>query len=294
MMVLWIPLLLACSGAEPPPAPPAAAAPLDVRTTSFPVDWLVRRLAPPGTVVTLILPAGEDPPDWQPPGPTVEALQRADLIVAQGAGYEAWMSTSLLPEDRVVRAAAGLPLIELGGGSHQHGSGAPHTHAGLDPHVWADPQAYLQEAAVVAQALRDRRPAEAPGVSQREAALKQRLLALDAELAAAWGPFAGLPLSASHPAFNYVARRYGLNIQSFGFDPAVPPSAEALAEWVAWSAGGGRHLLWEASPSPAVMAAFPPSTVHVVLDPLEQPAGPRYDYLQQSAENVVQIGKIAR
>ena len=185
-------------------------------------------------------------------------------------------------------------MIELSGGSHQHGSGAPHTHAGLDPHVWADPQAYLQEAAVVAQALRDRRPAEAQGVSQREAALKQRLLALDAELAAAWAPLAGLPLSASHPAFNYVARRYGLNIQSFGFDPAVPPSAEALAEWVAWSAGGGRHLLWEASPSPAVMAAFPPSTVHVVLDPLEQPAGPRYDYLQQSAENVVQIGKIAR
>lgn len=292
MMFPWIALMIACSGA--PSTPPPASGPLDLRTTSFPVDWLVRRLAPPEAVVTLIAPRGEDPPSWQPPGPTVEGLQRADLIVAHGAGYEAWMATSLLPADRVVFAAEGLPLIELAGDTHQHGASAPHRHAGTDPHAWSDPLAYLHEAGVIAEALRARRPAQAEAVSQREAALRQQLQSLDAELAAAWAPLAGLPLSASHPAFNYVARRYGLSITSFGFDPEAPPSPEALAEWATWSAGGGRHLLWEAQPSPAVLAAFPPTAVHVVLDPLEQPAGERYDYIKQSAENIVQIGKISR
>ena len=292
-MLLWSALLLACTTPAPRPAPRPTEAPLELRTTSFPVDWLVRRLAPSGATVTLILPAGEDPPDWQPPGPTIEALQHADLVFAHGANYEGWMATSLLPDDRVVYASAGQTLIELGGAAHQHGAGPAHSHAGVDPHVWADPVAYLQEAGVVAQALRERRPAQAEAVTQREAALKQSLEALDADLGAAWAPWVGVPLSASHPAFNYVARRYGLSITSFGFDPAEPPTPEALAEWAKWAEAGGRHLLWEAAPTAAVTAAFPSATVHVVLDPLEQPPeGGRYDYLAQARKNISEINKI--
>ena len=291
--MLWSALLLACTTPAPPAAPSPAVAPLELRTTSFPVDWLVRRLAPSDAVVTLILPAGEDPPDWQPPGPTIEGLQRADLVFAHGAGYEGWMATSLLPDDRVVYASAGQALIELGGAAHQHGAGPAHSHAGVDPHVWSDPRAYVAEAQVVGEALRRARPAEAAAVQRREDALKQSVLALDLELAEAWAPRAGLPLSANHPAFNYLARRYGLDITSFGFDPAGPPTPEALAGWVTWAEGGGRHLLWETPPSAAVMAAFPSTTVHVVLDPLEQPAqAGRYDYLAQARQNIVEINKI--
>lgn len=291
--------LLACGASpEAPTSPPqtaaaearpeAPAARKVVRSTSFPAAWLVTRLA--GQLVNHenVHPAGEDPPSWQPPGELVAGLATADLIVANGAGFEAWMATAALPASRVVQSASGAELITLEGKTHSHGTGGEHTHAGTDPHTWSDPVTLLGQARVVHQALVQADPAHQPAYDANLGTLTAELEALDGELRAATAGGKGRPLSASHPAFNYLARRYELSIHSFDFDPEEVPSAEQVAAFSAWWSGKGDPvLLWEAQPTEGVRAAFPANTRHVYVDPLEGPpdAG-TYDYLTQARGNV--------
>jgi zinc transport system substrate-binding protein len=301
-LLLWS---LACSAppaeqreatsAVPLPAPEKPSAPLSVVTTSWPADWLVHRLGGPDVTTRQLTPPGEDPPAWQPSPEVIAGLGAADLIVANGAGFEAWMDRSALPESKVVRTARKVETVTLPGVTHRHGSAGEHTHAGVDPHTWSDPAAYAQQAAEVQAALTRLRPERAGDVDQRAAALAADLNALHQALREAARPLTDRPLSASHPAFNYLARATGLKIQSFDFDPEEVPAPESLAAWARWAADQDPPvLLWEAQPTPAVQASFPAKTQHVYLDPLEAPPeGGRYDYLLQARENARRLTQLA-
>jgi zinc transport system substrate-binding protein len=119
--------------------------------------------------------------------------------------------------------------------------------------------------------------------------VEEDLRALNDAYAAAFAGAAGRKLASSHPAYNYLARRYDLDLTAFHFDPAEPLTAEQRAAFDAWAAGAGPEpvLLWEAQPEQAVLDSLPAGVKHVVVDPLEQPAeGKRYDYLLQATANL--------
>jgi zinc transport system substrate-binding protein len=305
--------LLACGTPSPTPSPeppPTAGAPtqeatpgpapavahrLDVRALSFPAAWLAERVGDDRVRVTNVAPAGEDPPAWHPSPELVAGLADADVIVANGAGYEAWTSTASLPEAKVVRTADGLDLIRRQGVTHSHGRGGAHSHAGVDPHTWGDPLLLLEQARVLAGALTAVDPEGKATYDERLAALEGDLRAVDAELSAALAPAKGRRLAASHPAFDYLARRYGLDLTSFGLDPSESASPAARAEVEAWARTAGPEpiLLWEAQPSAAAIASLPPGLQHVTLDPLEQPAASgRYDWLAQERTNVAVLRRL--
>lgn len=278
--------------AEAPAAAEAVATPsepLDVRALSFPAAWLVDRVGGDAVTVLQITPVGEDPPHWQPSGDVIASLADADLIVANGAGFEAWTATASLPTSKVVDTAKGLELLEIAGKTHSHGEDGEHSHAGTDPHTWSDPLGLLLQAKAVHAALSAARPGAQATLDAGLEALQRDLTALHEELATALAPAKGRPVAANHPAYNYLARRYDLDLTSFDFDPEVAPSAEDLDPFVAWmqTAGAEPVLLWESTPSADVIGAFPEGVQHVPVDPLEQPAGATYDYLKQARTNAI-------
>jgi zinc transport system substrate-binding protein len=262
-----------------------------VVTTSYPVDWLVARLAGDRVNRRNILPPGEDAPFWEPAPETIVALAGADLIVANGAGFEAWMETANLPASGVVRSADGLELITTPGRTHSHGKEGAHSHAGIDPHTWGDPDLFYRQAERVQEALVR---ADTTLAAPTQAALRKLRADLDALKRDAAGVMAALgrhDLAANHLAFNYPARAYGFTVRSFDFDPEEVPAESALGEFRNWLAGTRSPvLLWEAGPAPAVAAAFPERVLHLALDPLEQPGeNGTYDYLAQSRANLERI-----
>ena len=264
-----LPLLIACMGSEPTTKP---AAPVIV-ATSFSACDLARRLTN-GLEIRCIQPPGEDPQTWQPDGPTISALADADLILSNGAGFEAWMKTAALPASRVVDLSEGIDLITLEATTHSHGIGGDHSHEGIDPHTWLDPLNHVQQARNAAAALGDL--ADPASLSD----LETQLTALHEGYAAALSGAEGI--SANHPAYHYLARRHGLTIPSLDLDPHSPPPLPL-------SPGG--ILLWEQTPEAAVTAMI--SARHVVLDPLEQPPDDgTYDYLAQSASNVALLSEL--
>lgn len=286
-MRAWLLVVLAgCAGGEAP----SATGPLDVRTTSFPVHWATTRILGDLGTATLVLPAGEDPVRWTPPGEVVATMASADLIVANGAGYEGWMATASLPTSRVVHTADQLDLIRQESQTHSHGPRGTHSHAGLDPHTFGDPTLFGEQVRSIGAGIVRVRPEAETAVTERVEALVAQLDAVQARYASA---LAGKPTAlSSHPAYAYLARRHGFEVHAFDFDPAVPPDEAQLASF-AEAAAEGALLWWEEVPSKAVTSAFPDGVRHVFVDPLEQPPSDRpYDYLRQAASNATVLGAL--
>ena len=274
-------------GGEPTPT----AAKLDVQTSCFPVHYLTQRVAGDRADVTLILPAGEDPPDWTPPAEAVAALQGADLIVINGAGFEGWVGTTTLPEDKLVDSAASLPepFVELEETTHSHGKDGEHSHKGIDPHTWSDPLMAIAQAEAIQKALSRVDPSHGDTYRSNFEALKDELTRLDQSFREAVSGYDGELLATSHPAFNYLGRRYGLKLQNFGFEPDELPGDEALHDFAhELKHHGLKRMLWEAQPTDEVRAKFEGAGAEVLfLDPLEQPQGDApYDYMKQAQANV--------
>lgn len=291
---------------SPPPAPPSPAA-LRVASLSQPAAWLVSEVGGSHVEVQLIPPPGEDPPVWAPSPEVIAGLRQVDLIVAVGAGYEAWTAMATLPDDKMFAMADGIEPIVLAGTSHSHGGKAEHSHAGVDPHLWTDPTQVAAAARRLADRLAPLLPAQAEVLRQNASVVQRAAGDLDLQLAAATQPLQGRPLLANHPSFNYLARRYHLSLETIDLDPATPPSPEQRARVDAWlqavvnerpRAEAHPLLLWEAAPAPPVVAALPAGLQHAVLDPAEQP-GPsgRYDWpesMRRTADALARSSRGAR
>ena len=124
---------------------------------------------------------------------------------------------------------------------------------------------------------------------QNLAEVRSKLTTLDRQYKDALTPGKSTKLAANHPAYNYLARRYDLDIRSFEFDPETVGDASSIAAFTAWADAveKPRHLLWEAQPTDAVRRSLPTGTLHVYIDPLDQPAeGQTYDYVRQAEQNI--------
>lgn len=277
-------VLAGCTG-SPGSTPAVKSGVPTVQAGSLPVWYLAKRIGGARLTPSILIPPGVDPPDWSPTGEQVAAVGQADLIVINGVGYEAWVGTASLPEDRVVDTSTGVPLVSIDGPTHSHGADGEHSHSGSDPHIWADPANYALQAASVRDALVAADAAGAPVYNGQFGGLERQLSELGTKLDAALAALATRPLAANHPSFTYWARRGGVTIVDLALDPKTPPTAERIAEISAAFPDGG-VLLWEARPTDEVTAALP-MLDHLVLDPLEQPGvSGQYDYVAQMRVNV--------
>jgi zinc transport system substrate-binding protein len=237
--------------------------------------------------VRLLPPEDADPGHWTPSADDIAAAQAADLVLLNGAGYEAWTATAALPATRVVDTAAAVPPLRRPGRTHSHGTEGAHSHGEIDPHTWTDPLAYSTQAAAAHTALSGLRGADREALDEALRSFDAELRQLEAELRAV-AP-ADRALASNHPAFGHLGRRLGLEIADFDLDPAAAVDGAAAAEVATWAAAHERPvLLWEAPPSPAATGSLPPAIEHVVLDPLEHPpeGGGAFDYGTQAMRNV--------
>ena len=84
------------------------------------------------------------------------ALQAADLVLLNGAGYEGWLNFVSLREERLVNTTAGLAdrlLLLEEAVVHQHGPEGEHSHAGNAFTTWLDPTLAAVQALAIERAL---------------------------------------------------------------------------------------------------------------------------------------------
>ena len=226
-----------------------------VYVVNYPLQYFAERIAGERVKVVFPAPADEDPAFWKPDVDTIAAFQAADLILINGAGYAKWLKTASLPKSRMIdtsrRFKADMIAVE-DEAVHTHGPAGEHAHTGTAFTTWLDFRQAAQQAQAVLEGLSRLLPAHQDALQQRYAELERDLLALDARLDAIVAPRRAQPLLASHPVYQYLARRHGLSLQSVLWEPEVMPEAE---QWEALQSILETHaaawMLWEGDPLPA-------------------------------------------
>ena len=251
-------IALACSQdpAETPAAVPATEGRLHVVAVNAPLATLARAIGGPEVEVVFPAPPDVDPATWTPPPETVAAVQQADLVLRNGAGYARWLDRASLRTSRLVDTSVEFraELIPIEGDTvHQHGPQGVHDPGAIAFTVWLDPQLAIQQAQAIAIAFTAARPGQAEAFARGLAALAGRLEALDQRLAAVSLKLGETPLLLSHPVYQYPTARYGWNARSLHWEPGELPDAD---EWRALDTlletHPARWMLWEAPPAPEI------------------------------------------
>jgi zinc transport system substrate-binding protein len=182
----------------------------------YPLAWAVEEVAPPGTKVRNLTPAGAEPHDVELSPREVEAVHDAELVVYLGEGFQPALEQTL--ESRTGSSLDLLAGRELVPGVDEEG------HEATDPHLWLDPSRFAELVTEIGREL---------GREQAAEDLAARLHDLDKELRAGLETCDRREIVTSHAAFAYLAGRYGLTqIALTGVSPEGEPSPGDLVELV--------------------------------------------------------------
>ena len=264
-----------------------------VYVVNYPLRYFAERIGGEQVKVVFPAPADEDPAFWKPDLSTIAAFQAADLIFINGAGYAKWLKTVSLPKSKMIDTSRHFktdPIAVEDAAVHTHGPTGEHAHAGTAFTTWLDFRQAAQQAQAVMEGLRRLLPEHQDAFQQRYAELERDLLALDERLDAIVAPRRAQPLLASHPVYQYLARRHGLNLQSVLWEPEVMPDAE---QWQALQAILQGHaaawMLWEGDPLPASVQKLQTLGVHsLVFDPCGN-TPEQGDFLSVMQQNVARL-----
>ncbi|HCG38582.1 MAG TPA: metal ABC transporter substrate-binding protein [Pseudomonas sp.] len=212
-LALWLPLSL------------QAAEKLQVVTSFSILADLTREVGGEHIELTNLVDADADAHVYEPSPDDAKALLRADLIIANGLGFEPWLERLLAssePKGKRIDTSAGVVPLML----DEDGEMVP------DPHAWqslTNAEIYVRN---IAKALGELDPANLNVYIERRDAYLARLHAL---LKKADAQIAGLPASqrkvvTSHDAFGYLGQAWQLKfIAPLGLSTHDEPSAAEVA-----------------------------------------------------------------
>ena len=215
------------------------------------LHYFAERLLEDTAEVVFPVPEGVDPSFWRPSIADISMIQSADLILLNGAGFATWIDRVSLPRSRVVNTSAAIEdqFIVTESITHSHGDGGEHSHEGIASYIWLDPMLAIAQAESIAAAVIARDLAIEENVEARLAELRADLTELDAMARDALSGLEGVTMIATHPRYQYFARRYSLSIASLEWEAGAMPSEDDLADLERLSTGrDARILIWEAQP----------------------------------------------
>lgn len=227
-----------------------ADGPSIVVTTSILGD-VVASLLGDAADLTVVMPPGAAPHDFQASAQDGQAMREADLLVVNGAGFEEGLLDVIdaAEADGVPVHEAIEPVEVLEGGEH-----------GADPHFFTDPA----RMAVAAEGILDAVLAEVPELDTDEVrsdarAYLDELEALDAQIETTLEPVAGddRVMVTNHEVFAYFADRYGFEVVGTvipGTSTGDEASAAELAELAEVIEAEGVPAIFADTSSPARLA----------------------------------------
>ena len=209
--------------------PAAAGEKVTVYTVSYPLQYFTERIGGDAVEVVFPAPADVDPAYWMPDADTVAAYQRADLIILNGANYAKWTGKVTLPRGKMVNTSSKFRdeyITSDEETTHSHGPGGEHAHENLAFTTWLDLDLASRQAERIAAALSRKLPERKADFRKNFEELRKDLREVDEELKVIMSKKPDTPLVGSHPVYDYLARRYGLNLKSVHWEPGEIPSQE--------------------------------------------------------------------
>jgi zinc transport system substrate-binding protein len=289
-----IPLAMAATvytgGRPPPQQQPQQQAGKDrlvVVASFYPLYDFASHVAGDRAEVSVLMPPGVEPHDWEPSAGDVARARNADLLIINGAGFEGWAAG--VGAKRVVNTGEGIAELVSAGGGQQHP---------VDPHIWLDPVLAKRQVDAIKFALVQADPANAQYYSENAASYAKELDALDAFARKELSSCEKSDFIAFHDAFSRFAARYGLTQHAI---QGITPEGEVLPQRLQEMIGLARQLGIDTiyseeavdSRLAQTIASEVPGGKVLVLSPIEgvskgeQAAG--VGYIEKMKENVANL-----
>lgn len=154
----------------------------------------------------LLVPVGVEPHDWEPTIKDVQQMQKSDLIVINGIGFENWID-NLIENDyqgTIVDTSDGITIMHS-----QEDDNEEHSELG-DPHIWLNPVFAKKQVQTIALAFSNADSENSEFYQTNAAKYNEQLDLLDSkirnELSSCNDDFI-----AFHDSFSYFAKEYDLN-----------------------------------------------------------------------------------
>jgi zinc/manganese transport system substrate-binding protein len=168
------------------------------------------------SVTSILRNPDQDPHLFEVTPAIVRQVAAAQIVVLNGADYDPWMEKLLnvtLSPGRTVIVAADLV----------------HKNAGGDPHIWFDPPTMPAVASALAAAFAAADPAHKDDYAARLKTFLASLDAINEKIASIGKKYAGAPVAATEPVFDYMAAALKLKMHDAHFQLAVMNDTEPSA-----------------------------------------------------------------
>ena len=216
-------LLPACSSSNPD----TSARPNIVVTYSV-LGSVILDLVGDAADVTILIPDGQDPHDFQPSARDIETINNADIVVSNGLDFEEGL------EDVLASAIdSGVSVYMIGENitvrepDETHAEEDGHAHGAGDPHLWLSPLSFTQAIPSLTAAINN-----ATGLSIDETAALNQLTQLDNEIKEVIDNISSCVLVSGHDEMGYFADRYGCTVIG-AIIPSFSTTSEATAKQIA-------------------------------------------------------------
>jgi len=216
-------LLPACSTSEPT----ETARPNIVVTYSV-LGSVVAELVGDAADVTILIPDGQDPHDFQPSARDIEAINNANIVVSNGLDFEEGLEDVLASAiENGVNVYMVGENITVREPDKDHAEDDSHAHSAGDPHLWLSPLSFTEALPSLTAAINT-----ATGLSIDETTAMNQLTQLDNEINDVIGSIPSCVMVSGHDEMGYFADRYGCTVIGT-IIPSFSTTSEATAKQIA-------------------------------------------------------------
>jgi zinc/manganese transport system substrate-binding protein len=258
---------------------------------------IVKELIGTEAAVTVLMPDGVDPHEWEPSARDIEKVNNADLVIRNGLGLESGLQSTL--DQAAARGVAiftatdHIQIRRVGVGEGIPGDDPDQQIGAPDPHFWVDPVAMKQVVTALAAELKSSLGIDADA---RARDIESRIDTLNTEI---FGMVNTVPLEngklvTGHESMGYFAQRYGFKLVG-AVIPNLSSQAEVSAADIAAlitlvTENQVKAIFTETGTNPAVAQtvadAIGAKVVELVTVALP-PDGSYFTYMRNLAETVV-------
>ena len=207
----------------------SGTAELSAIVSFYPLYEFTKQVGQDKVNVSLLIPPGIEPHDWEPTVNDLQKMHEADLIVINGIGFESWADDidTVNSDVIIVDTSKGISLI-IDDDALRKDTNHFDRSTG-DPHIWLNPVKAKTQVQNILDALVSIDPENEKFYRQNAQSYQDKLDALDSKIRTELSP-CNKDFIAFHNAFSYFAVEYGLNQHSIvnSNEPNIGPTLKTL------------------------------------------------------------------
>ena len=267
-----------------------------IASVNYPLHFFVTQIGGGKIDAIYPIPAGVDPAYWEPTAEDIILYQEADLILLNGAGYAKWVDKVSLPPSKMINTSLPFQNKYIGqeeGQSHSHGPEVEHEHKGFAFTTWLNFRNAKIQAEEIKEALIKLMPENKNIFEKNYSNLAREIDDLDKQMNELANSFSDEILFASHPVYQYLSSGYGLNIESFHWEPDEMPDELMWENFDnTQSKLKANIMLWEDDPLPEVKQELLKRGIQVVIFNPGANTSANGDFLNFMKANIVNLSEL--